>query len=92
MDASRSAIVQPVALALLLTAWPVLLTADALSDLQQRLEKFLAKAPFAASAKVHVNAAAQEDASRAGKRVRNRIGAGRIRHSHFAEDARRIRQ
>jgi hypothetical protein len=67
MDDSRSAVVQPVALALLLTAWPVLLTADALSDLQQKLEKFPAKAHFAASAKVQVNAAAQEDASRAGE-------------------------
>jgi hypothetical protein len=67
MDDSRSAIVQPVALALLLTAWPVWLTADTLSDLQQRLDKFPWKAPFAASAKVHVNAAAQEDASRAGQ-------------------------
>ena len=64
---SRSAIAQRFALVLLLAAWPVGLTADALSDLQQRLEKFPAKAPFAASAKVHVNAAAQEDARRAGE-------------------------
>jgi hypothetical protein len=41
--------------------------ADTLSDLQKRLEKFPAKAQFAASAKVQVNAAAQEDASRAGE-------------------------
>jgi hypothetical protein len=67
VDDSRSAMVQPVAIALLLTAWPVLLTADALSDLQQRLERFPAKAPFAASGKVQVNAVAQEDASRAGE-------------------------
>lgn len=68
MDHSRSAIVQPVALALaLIAACPVLLAADTLSELQQRLEKFPAKAPFSASAKVRVNAAVQEDASRAGQ-------------------------
>lgn len=67
MDDSRSAIVQTVAFAFLVTAWPLILTAGTLSDLQQRLEKFPAKAPFTASAKVRVNAAAQEDAGRAGQ-------------------------
>ncbi len=56
-----------IAVSLLIAASPMLLAADTLADLQKRLDKFPAKAPFAASAKVQVNAAAQEDASRAGE-------------------------
>src|SRR5579859_3553868 len=59
--------VQRIAISLLIAASPMLLAADTLSDLRKRLEKFPAKAPFAASAKVQVNATAQEDASRAGE-------------------------
>lgn len=55
------------AIASFLAASPMFLAADTLSDLQTRLEAFPAKAPFAASAKVRVNAAAQEDAGRAGE-------------------------
>ena len=58
---------QSIALSLCIAASPMLLVADTLADLQKRLEKYPAKAPFAASAKVQVNAAAQEDASRAGE-------------------------
>jgi len=58
---------QRLAVALIVVSSPVVLAADTLSDLQKRLEKFAAKAPFAASAKVQLNAAAQEDASRAGE-------------------------
>ena len=43
------------------------LSADTLGDLRQALERFPAKAPFAASARVQGNAAAQEDAGRAGE-------------------------
>lgn len=59
--------IQRIAVSLLIAASPIWLVADTLSDLQKRLEKFPAKAPFAASAKVKVNAAAQEDTSRAGE-------------------------
>jgi hypothetical protein len=59
--------IQRIAVSLFIAASPMLLAADTLSDLQKRLEKFPAKAPFAASAKVRVNAAAQEDAGRAGE-------------------------
>jgi hypothetical protein len=59
--------VQRLAAALIVISSPVVLGADTLSDLQKRLEKFPAKAPFAASARVQVNAAAQEDTSRAGE-------------------------
>jgi hypothetical protein len=59
--------IRRIAFSLFIAAWPMLLAADTLSDLQKRLEKFPANAPFAASAKVQVNAAAQEDASRAGE-------------------------
>jgi len=52
---------------LLFAAFPVLLAADALSDLRKRLETFPAKAAFLSSANVEVNAAAQDDASRAGR-------------------------
>jgi len=58
---------QRLAVGLSVAVSPVLLAAETLSDLQKRLEKFPAKAPFAASAKVAVNAAAQEDAGRAGE-------------------------
>ncbi len=58
---------QRLAVVLIVVSSHVVLTAGTLSDLQQRLEKFPAKAPFVASAKVEVNAAAQEDASRAGE-------------------------
>jgi len=56
----------PVAL-LLFAACPVLLAADTLSDLRKRLDAFPAKAAFAASASVELNAAAVDDASRAGR-------------------------
>ncbi|HUJ15460.1 MAG TPA: hypothetical protein VL284_16865 [Thermoanaerobaculia bacterium] len=56
-----------IAVSLLIAASPMGLAAGTISDLQKRLETFPAKAPFAASAKVQVNAAAQEDASRAGE-------------------------
>jgi len=60
--------VRRVAVALLLfAAFPALLTADTLSDLRKRLETFPAKAAFAATANVELNAAAQDDASRAGR-------------------------
>jgi len=59
--------IRRIAVSLLIAASPTSIWADTLSDLQKRLEKFPAKAPFSASAKVQVNAAAQEDASRAGE-------------------------
>jgi len=52
---------------LLLAAFPILLTADTLSDLRKHLDAFPAKASFACSANVELNAAAQDDASRAGR-------------------------
>jgi len=54
------------AIASFLAASPMLLAADTLSDLRARLDAFPAKAPFAATAKVRVNAAAEE-AGRAGE-------------------------
>jgi len=55
------------AVALLLIASSALLSADTISDLRKRLEAFPAKAAFAASGNVDVNAAAQDDTSRAGR-------------------------
>jgi len=59
--------VKRLAAALLLAASPALLSADTISDLRKRLEAFPAKAPFAASGNVEVNAAAQDDTSRTGR-------------------------
>jgi len=59
--------IKRVAAVLLFVASPALLMADTLSELRKRLETFSAKAPFAASANVEVNAAAQDDASRGGR-------------------------
>lgn len=58
---------QRLAVALIALSSPLVLRAGTLSDLQKRLETFSAKTPFAAAAKVQVNAAAQEDASHAGQ-------------------------
>jgi hypothetical protein len=56
-----------IALAVLLAAAPFAAGGDTLSDLRQTLERFPAKAPFAAPARVQINATAQEDAGRAGE-------------------------
>jgi len=56
--------------AVLVASLPLTVSGDALSDLRQKLERFPATAPFAASAKVQVNAAAtdaQSDAGRTGE-------------------------
>jgi hypothetical protein len=58
---------QAIALAVVLTASPFIAAGDMLSDLRRTLERFPAKAAFAASATVQVNAAAQEDTGRAGE-------------------------
>jgi len=59
--------VKRVAVTLLLIASPTLLSADTISDLRKRLESFPARAAFAVSGNVEVNAAAQDDTSRAGR-------------------------
>jgi hypothetical protein len=56
---------QPIVLVLI--ASPFISAGDTLSDLRRTLERFPATAPFAALGRVQVNAAAQEDAGRAGE-------------------------
>ena len=51
---------------LFISTFPLRAAADTLSDLRATLDRFPAKAPFAARATVRANAAAADDASRGG--------------------------